>query len=90
MIETAWCGSVAHRRLADRNNNRRSARIRIVLVVAESGCNRLHAFRADSGEPLATPPETMRGLHRIFRRSSPPKTGSYVAADDTIATHSSF
>ena len=30
----------------------------IVLVVAAEGDNRLHAFRADNGEPLASPPET--------------------------------
>jgi hypothetical protein len=37
------------------------------------GDNRLHAFRPDSGGPLATPPETMRGLHHFQ---------TLIAADD--------
>jgi hypothetical protein len=42
------------------------------LIASSAGCfsdegdNRLHSFRADNGEPLATPPETMRGLHHFW------------------------
>jgi hypothetical protein len=59
VIETAWCGSVAHAGspIVTTTDGRSDP---IVLVVGAEGDNRLHAFRADSGEPLATPPDTMR------------------------------
>ena len=62
-VGTAWCASVtrAGSPIVTTTDGRSDP---IVLVVAE-GDNRLHAFRAHNGEPLATPPETMRGLHHF-------------------------
>jgi len=81
-IETAWCGSVAGAgspivTTTDGHSDP------IVLVVAADGDNRLHAFRGDDGEPLATPPETMRGL-RHFQTLIAGEDRLYVAADGTI------
>jgi outer membrane protein assembly factor BamB len=81
-IETAWCGSVAGAgspivTTADGRSDP------IVFVVGGDGDNRLHAFRADNGEPLATPPETMRGLHHLQTLIAA-KDRLYVAADDTV------
>ena len=36
-----------------------------MFVVGAEGDNRLYAFRGDTGEPLASPPEHMRGFHRF-------------------------
>jgi hypothetical protein len=82
VIETAWCGSVAHAGspIVTTTDGRSDP---IVLVVGAEGDNRLHAFRADSGEPLATPPETMPGLHH-FQTLIAAEDRLYVAADDTI------
>jgi hypothetical protein len=82
MIETAWCGSVAHAGspIVTTTDGRSDP---IVLVVGAEGDNRLHAFRADSGEPLATSPETMRGLHH-FQTLIAAEDRLYVAADDTV------
>jgi hypothetical protein len=55
----------------------------IVWVVGGEGDNRLHAFRADGGEPLATSPEAMRGLHH-FQTLIAGEDRLYVAADGTI------
>src|SRR5271166_1085873 len=81
-IETAWCGSVAQAGspIVTTTDGRSDP---IVLVVGAEGDNRLHAFRADSGEPLATPSETMRGLHH-FQTLIAAEDRLYVAADDTI------
>ena len=64
VIETAWCGSVvrAGSPIVTTTDGRSDP---IVLVVGAEGDNRLHALRADTGEPLATPPETLRGLHHF-------------------------
>jgi outer membrane protein assembly factor BamB len=82
VIETAWCGSVAHAGspIVTTTDGRSDP---IVLVVGAEGDNRLHAFRADSGEPLATSPETMRGLHH-FQTLIAAEDRLYVAADDTV------
>ena len=63
-IETAWCASVARAGspIVTTTDGRSDP---IVWVVGAEGDDRLHAFRADNGEPLATPPETMRGLHHF-------------------------
>ena len=37
----------------------------IVWIVGANGDDRLHAFRGDDSESLATPPATMRGLHHF-------------------------
>ena len=81
-IETAWCGSVAHAGspIVTTTDGRADP---IVLVVGAEGDNRLHAFRADSGEALATPPETMRGLHHLQTLIAA-EDRFYVAADDAI------
>src|SRR5271166_6217616 len=50
-IETAWCGSVA-RAGSPIVTTTDGSSDPIVLVVGAEGDNRLHAFRADSGEPL--------------------------------------
>ena len=81
-IETAWCSSVARAgspivTTTDGHSDP------IVLVVGAEGDNRLHAFRADDGEPLATPPETMRGLHH-FQTLIAAEDRLYVAADGAI------
>jgi hypothetical protein len=47
------------------------------------GNNRLHAFGADNGNPLATPPETMRGLHH-FQTLIAGEDRLYVAANGTV------
>ena len=81
-IETAWCGSVdgAGSPIVTTTDGHSDP---IVLVVAADGDNRLHAFRGDDGEPLATPPETMRGL-RHFQTLIAGEDRLYVAADGTI------
>jgi hypothetical protein len=81
-IETAWCASVARAGspIVTTTDGRSDP---IVWVVGAEGDNRLHAFRADSGEPLATPRETMRGLHH-FQTLIAGEGRLYVAADGTI------
>jgi outer membrane protein assembly factor BamB len=81
-IETAWCGSVerAGSPIMTTTDGHSDP---IVFVVGAEGDNRLHAFRADNGAPLATPPETMRGLHH-FQTLIAAEDRLYVAADGTI------
>jgi hypothetical protein len=81
-IETAWCGSVEGNgspivTTTDGHSDP------IVFVVGAQGDNRLHAFRGDDGEPLASPPEQMRGLHH-FQTLIAIDDRLYVAADGTI------
>ena len=78
-IETAWCASVARAgspivTTTDGHSNA------IVWVVGAEGDDRLHGFRADNGEPVASPPETMRGLHH-FETLIAAEDRLYVAAD---------
>ncbi len=81
-IETAWCASVsrAGSPIVTTTDGRSDP---IVWVVGAEGDNRLHAFKADNGEPLATPPETMRGLHH-FQTLIAAEDRLYVAADGAI------
>ena len=81
-IETAWCASVprAGAPIVTTTDGRSDP---IVWVVAAEGDNRLHAFRADTGEPIAAPPETLRGLHH-FQTLIAAGDRLYVAADGTI------
>ena len=81
-IETAWCASVDGRGapIVTTTDGRSDA---IVWMVGAEGDNRLHAFKGDDGEPLATPPETMRGLHH-FQTLIAAEDRLYVAADGTI------
>jgi hypothetical protein len=81
-IETAWCGSVEGNgspivTTTDGHSDP------IVFVVGAQGDNRLHAFRGDDGEPVSSPPERMRGLHR-FQTLIAADDRLYVAADGTI------
>ena len=81
-IETAWCRSVA--RAGSPIVTATSARSDpIVWVVGAEGDNRLHAFMAESGEPLANPTQTMRGLHH-FQTLIAADDRLYVAADGAI------
>ena len=81
-IETAWCGSVAGAGspIVTTTDGRSDP---IVWVVGAEGDNRLHAFRGDGGEPLATSLEAMRGLHH-FQTLIAGEDRLYVAADGTI------
>ena len=81
-METAWCASVA-RAGSPIVTTTDGSSDPIVWVVGAEGDNRLHAFRADDGQPLATPPETMRGLHH-FQTLIASENRLYVAADGTI------
>ncbi len=54
-----------------------------MLIVGAEGDNGLHAFRGDDGEPLASPPERMRGLHH-FQTLIASDDRLYVAADGTV------
>jgi hypothetical protein len=80
-IETTWCASVARSGspIVTTTDGRSDP---IVLVVGAEGDNRLHAFRGDSGELLAAPSETMRGLHH-FQTLIASGDRLYVAADGT-------
>ena len=53
------------------------------MIVGAQGDNRLHAFRGDTGEPLASPPGRMRGLHH-FQTLIATDDRLYVAADGTV------
>jgi PQQ-like domain len=81
-IETAWCGAVAGSGspIVTTTDGRSDP---IVFVVAAQGDNRLHAFKGDTGEPLASPPEQMRGLHH-FQTLIATDDRLYVAADGTV------
>ena len=81
-IETAWCGSVDGNGspIVTTTDDRSDP---IVFIVGAEGDNRLHAFRGDTGEPLASPPEHMRGLHH-FQTLIATDDRLYVAADGTV------
>ena len=81
-METAWCGSVAGAGspIVTTTDGRSNP---IVWIVGAEGDNRLHAFRGDSGEPLASPPDRMRGLHH-FQTLIASDDRLYVAADGTV------
>jgi len=81
-IKTAWCGSVAGNGspVVTTTDGRSDP---IVLIVGAQGDNRLHAFRGDTGEPLASPPAQMRGLHH-FQTLIATDDRLYVAADGTV------
>ena len=81
-VKTAWCGSVAGNGspVVTTTDGRWDP---IVLIVGAQGDNRLHAFRGDTGEPLASPPAQMRGLHH-FQTLIATDDRLYVAADGTV------
>ena len=81
-IETAWCAAVSGNGspIVTTTDGRAEP---IVFVLGAEGDNRLHAFRADTGEPLASPPEPMRGL-RHFQTLIAAGGRLYVGADGTV------
>ena len=81
-IETAWCGAVEGNGspIVTTTDGRSDP---IVLIVGAQGDNRLHAFRGDTGEPLASPPEQLRGLHH-FQTLIATDDRLYAAADGTV------
>jgi hypothetical protein len=81
-METVWCAAVARAGspIVTTTDGRSDP---IVFVVGAEGDNRLHAFRGDTGEPLATPPVLMRGLHH-FQTLIASEDRLYVAADGVI------
>jgi hypothetical protein len=81
-MQTAWCGSVGGNGspIVTTTDGRSNP---IVLVVGAEGDDRLHAFRGDDGEPLASPPERMHGLHH-FQTLIASDDRLYVAADGAI------
>ena len=82
-IETAWCASVARAGspIVTTTDGRSDPIVWVVGAArATTGCTR---SGADNGEPLATPLETMRGLHH-FQTLIASEDRLYVAADGTI------
>ena len=81
-METAWCGAVLGNGgpIVTTTDGRADP---IVWIVGAQGDNRLHAFRGDDGEPLASPPERMRGLHH-FQTLIASDDRLYIAADGTV------
>jgi outer membrane protein assembly factor BamB len=63
-IETAWCGAVGGNRGSPIVTTTDGGANPIVFIVSAEADNRLFAFRGDTGELLASPPEHMRGFHR--------------------------
>ncbi len=78
----AWCGSVEGNGspIVTTTDGRSNP---IVLVMGAEGDDRLHAFRGDDGEALASPPDRMRGLHH-FQTLIASDDRLYVAADGTV------
>ena len=81
-METVWCGAVAGNGspIVTTTDGRSDP---IVWIVGAEGDDRLHAFRGDDGEPIASPPEQMRGLHH-FQTLIAADDRLYVAADGTV------
>ena len=81
-LATAWCAAVdrAGSPIVTTTDGRSDP---VVWVVGAEGDDRLHAFRGDTGEPLASPPETMRGLHH-FQTLIAGEDRLYVAADGAV------
>jgi hypothetical protein len=82
-IETAWCGAVVGNGSPIVTTTGGGSDNPIVLIVGAQGDNRLHAFRGDDGEELASPPEQMRGLHH-FQTLIATEDRLYVAADGAV------
>jgi outer membrane protein assembly factor BamB len=82
-VETAWCGAVVGNGSPIVTTTDGGSDNPIVLIVGAQGDNRLHAFRGDDGEELASPPEEMRGLHH-FQTLIATDDRIYVAADGAV------
>ena len=81
-IETVWCNSVAGNgspivTTTDGHSDP------IVFIVGAEGDNRLHAFKGETGELLASPPDQMHGLHH-FQTIIATEDRLYVAGDGTV------
>ncbi len=82
-MTTAWCGAV--RGLGSPIVTTTDGRANpIVWTVGAEGDNRLHGFRADTGEPLVTVPTAITGL-RHFQTLIATSDHLYVAADGGIS-----
>jgi hypothetical protein len=82
-MRTAWCAAFrgAGAPIVTTTDGRQNP---IVWVVGAEGDNRLHAFKGDTGEPLAGERgETMAGLHR-FQTLIATKDRLYIAADGRV------
>jgi outer membrane protein assembly factor BamB len=63
-IETVWCVAVAGNRGSPIVTTTDGRENPIVFIVGAEGDYRLHAFRGDDGELLASPPERLRGFRK--------------------------
>ena len=63
-IETAWCAAVPGNRGTPIVTTTDGGLNPIVFIVGAEADNRLYAFRGDTGELIASPPEHMRYFHR--------------------------
>jgi outer membrane protein assembly factor BamB len=63
-IETAWCAAVPGNRGSPIVTTTDGTANPIVFIVGAEADNRLYAFRGDTGELIASPPEHMRGFRR--------------------------
>jgi len=83
-IGTAWCGSFKGEGAPIVTTSDDNGGNPIVWIVGAEGDNRLHGYRADTGEELTkVPGETMRGL-RHFVTVLAADGHLYVAADGHI------
>ena len=64
-IETAWCAAVPGNRGTPIVTTTDGGANPIVFIVGAEADNRLYAFRGDTGELIASPPEHMRSFHRF-------------------------
>jgi outer membrane protein assembly factor BamB len=63
-IETAWCAAVPGNRGSPIVTTTGGGANPIVFIIGAEADNRLYAFRGDTGELLASPPEHIRYFHR--------------------------
>jgi hypothetical protein len=63
-IETAWCAAVPGNRGSPIVTTTDGGSNPIVFIVGAEADNRLYAFRGDTGELIASPPQGMRSFHR--------------------------
>ena len=82
-IDTAWCGSVASVHGSPIVTTTDGRANPIVFALARHGDNRLYAFRGDTGELLASPPERMLGTTK-FQTLIAADARLYVAAGGRI------
>jgi len=64
-IDTAWCAAVSGNRGAPIVTTTDGSANPIIFILSPEGENRLYAFRGDTGELLASPPDHLRGVHRF-------------------------